>query len=116
MVWRLSGKLAPNSTAAGATTMFATTDTSAKWTRSHIPGGQLADEEIIENAGGCWKPSTLESLAGCGKSRICHPEPASFAGEGTAVRKEPRKKQIPNPVQKPNGVRNDTFSSFSAAC
>jgi hypothetical protein len=96
MVYRPSGKLAANSTAAGATTMFATTDTSAKWTRSHIPGGQLADEEIIENAGGCWKPSTLESLAGCGRS----PEPASFAGEGSAVRKKTKEKADSEPRSK----------------
>jgi hypothetical protein len=61
MVCRLSGKLAANITEVGATTMFATVDTSARLTRSHILGGQLANEEIIENASGCWKPSTLES-------------------------------------------------------
>src|SRR5579863_1090987 len=58
MVCRLSGKLAANRTGAGATTMFATMDTSARWTRRHIPGGQLANEDIIENGGGCWKLST----------------------------------------------------------
>jgi hypothetical protein len=26
--------------------------------------------------------------------------------------RKPRKKQIPHPVQKPNGVRNDIFLSF----
>jgi hypothetical protein len=30
--------------------------------------------------------------------------------------RKPRKKQIPHPVQKPNGVRNDIFLSFSAGC
>jgi hypothetical protein len=100
MVWRLSGKLAANSTAAGATTMFATTDTSARLTESRILGGQLANEEIIENAGGCWKPSTLESLAGCGKSRIYHPEPALFAGEGSAVHKETKEKADSEPRSK----------------
>ena len=46
--------------------------------------------------------------------RVCHPEPVSFAGEGFAVVRKSMKKQIPHPVQKPNGVRNDIFSSFSA--
>jgi hypothetical protein len=46
------------------------------------------------------------------KRRICHPERALFAGEGSAIRQKARKKQIPNPVQKPNVVRNDIFSSF----
>jgi hypothetical protein len=62
-------------------------------------------------------PRMLETgylaLAGCGKSRICHPEPASFAGEGSAVRKKTKEKQIPHPVQKPNGVRNDILTAFS---
>ena len=31
------------------------------------------------------------------------------------ARKE-RKKQIPHPVRKPNGVRNDMFFGFSATC
>lgn len=38
------GKLAANIAAVGATTMFATTDTSARLIRSHILGGQLANE------------------------------------------------------------------------
>jgi hypothetical protein len=46
--------------------------------------------------------------------RIFHPEPTSFAGEGSAFARKPRKKQIPDLVQKPNEVRNDTFQSFSA--
>jgi hypothetical protein len=53
-----------------------------------------------------------EPPAACGKSRVCHPEPASFAGEGSAVRKKAKKKADSSPRQKPNGVRNDTFSLF----
>jgi hypothetical protein len=41
------------------------------------------------------------------KQSNCHPEPAPFAGEGSAFRTNRRKKQIPHPVQKPNGIRND---------
>jgi hypothetical protein len=40
------------------------------------------------------------SLAGCGKSRICHPEPASFAGEGSAVRKDTKEKADSSPRSK----------------
>src|ERR1700747_3549132 len=39
-------------------------------------------------------------LAGCGKSRICHPEPASFAGEGSAVRKKTKEKADSSPRSK----------------
>src|ERR1700732_4487546 len=53
------------------------------------------------------------ALAGCGNSRICHPEPASFAGEGSAVRKKAKEKADSSPRQKPTGVRNDKFSTFS---
>jgi hypothetical protein len=52
------------------------------------------------------------SLAGCGKSRLCHPEAASFAGEGSAVRKKVKEKADSSPHQKPNGVRTDIFSLF----
>jgi hypothetical protein len=44
MVCRLSGKLTANVLAVGGTTTFATTDTSARLIRSHILGGQLANE------------------------------------------------------------------------
>jgi hypothetical protein len=63
-------------------------------------------------------------LTGCGKTPICHPEPASFAGEGAAVSTKAKenagrivalpgdvKKQIRHRVQKPNGVRDDIFLS-----
>jgi DNA polymerase III alpha subunit len=43
----------------------------------------------------------------------CHPESAPSAGEGSAFREEQREQQIPNPVQKANGVRNDIFRNFS---
>jgi DNA polymerase-3 subunit alpha len=43
----------------------------------------------------------------------CHPEPAPSAGEGSAVRGEQREQQIPHPVQKANGVRNDISRNFS---
>ena len=39
-------------------------------------------------------------LAACGKTRICHPEPASFAGEGSAVRKKTKKKADSSPRSK----------------
>jgi hypothetical protein len=42
----------------------------------------------------------------------CHPEPALFAGEGTAFRTAWKKKQIPHPVQKANGVRNDILLAY----
>jgi hypothetical protein len=45
--------------------------------------------------------------------RVCHPEPVSFAGEGSAVREKAKEKADSSPVQKPNGVRNDRFSSFA---
>jgi 3-oxoacyl-[acyl-carrier protein] reductase len=35
-----------------------------------------------------------------------------FAGEDLQFARKPRKKQIPHPVQKPNGVRNDVFFEF----
>jgi hypothetical protein len=40
------------------------------------------------------------ALAGCGKSRICHPEPASFADEGSAVRKKTKEKADSSPRSK----------------
>jgi DNA polymerase III alpha subunit len=43
----------------------------------------------------------------------CHPEPASSAGEGSAFRGEQREQQVPHPVQKANGVRNDISRNFS---
>jgi hypothetical protein len=39
-------------------------------------------------------------LAGCGKGRICHPEPASFADEGSAVRKKTKEKADSSPRSK----------------
>jgi hypothetical protein len=52
------------------------------------------------------------ALQAAKKSRGCHPEPASFAGEGSAVRNKAKEKADSSPHQKPNGVRNDTFSLF----
>jgi len=56
----------------------------------------------------CRAPTSRAALA---VSLLCHPE----RSEGSAFRKSPRKKQIPHPVQKANGVRNDNcpFSSQS---
>ena len=39
-------------------------------------------------------------LTGCAKSQICHPEPASFAGEGSAVRKKTKEKADSEPRSK----------------
>ena len=50
------------------------------------------------------------------KHSSCHPEPAPFAGEGSAVRRSTGKKRIPHPAQNTNGVRNDIFSTFSPIC
>ena len=57
------------------------------------------------------------------KDRGFHPVSVSYLGhsindglERGAFVRRPRKKQIPHPVQKPNGVRNDIFLSFSAGC
>jgi len=36
--------------------------------------------------------------------RACHPDPASLAGEGSAVRKKAREKADSSPRQKPNGT------------
>ncbi|HET7106329.1 MAG TPA: DNA polymerase III subunit alpha [Candidatus Acidoferrum sp.] len=47
------------------------------------------------------------------KALSCHPEPAISAGEGSAFRREQREQQVPHPVQKANGVRNDMFWDFS---
>jgi hypothetical protein len=40
------------------------------------------------------------SLAGCGKRRVYHPEPVSFAGEGSAVRKNAKEKADSSPRSK----------------
>jgi hypothetical protein len=53
-----------------------------------------------------------ERLNRLGKSRVCHPERAPFAGEGSAVRKKANEKADSSPRQKPNGFRNDIFSLF----
>jgi hypothetical protein len=55
-------------------------------------------------------------FTGGGIRRVCHPESASFAGEESAVRKKAKEKADSSPRQKLNGVRNDIFSTFSAAC
>ena len=55
-------------------------------------------------------------LAGCGKGAFVIPNPCRLQVRDLLFARKPRKKQIPHPVQKPNGVRNDIFSSFSAAC
>jgi len=39
--------------------------------------------------------------------RVCHP--ASFAGEGSAVRKKAKEKQIPHPAQKPSCPPEEWF-------
>ncbi len=39
-------------------------------------------------------------LAGCGKGRVGHPEPVSFAGEGSAVRKKAKEKVDSEPRSK----------------
>jgi hypothetical protein len=41
-----------------------------------------------------------------------HPELASFADEGSAFGIGEGKKQVPHPVQKANGVRNDKLNFF----
>jgi hypothetical protein len=46
------------------------------------------------------------------KAAFVIPNPASFAGEGSAVRKKAKEKADSSPRQKPNGVRNDIFSLF----
>ena len=53
-----------------------------------------------------------ERLNRLGKSRVCHPERAPFAGEGSAVRKKAKERADSEPRQRPNGVRNDTLSLF----
>jgi hypothetical protein len=44
------------------------------------------------------------------------PNPRRLRVRDLLLARKPRKKQIPHPVQKPNGVRNDIFLSFSAGC
>jgi ApbE superfamily uncharacterized protein (UPF0280 family) len=71
-----------------------------------------------DSAGNCSTDARREGTASeaAEKLSFCHPEPAPFAGEGSAVRRSPGKKQIPHPVQNTNEVRNDIVASFSAAC
>src|SRR5271166_3221560 len=40
------------------------------------------------------------------------PNPRRLPARDLLFARKPRKKQIPHPVQKPNGVRNDIFLSF----
>jgi hypothetical protein len=66
----------------------------------------------VYQAQSCSEQGTAEHLGLNRLRKNCrsgHPEPASFAGEESAFGKNPRKKQIPHPVQKANGVRNDTL-------
>jgi hypothetical protein len=64
LVCRLSGKLTANVVAVvGTTTIFATTGTSARLIRSHILGGQLADE--------CSSPLYLACTTMRGFCRFC---------------------------------------------
>jgi hypothetical protein len=51
-------------------------------------------------------------LAGCGKSRVCHPEPALFAGEGSAVRKTAKEKADSSPVKNQTGFGMTYFYFF----
>jgi hypothetical protein len=44
------------------------------------------------------------------------PNPRRLLVRDLLFARKPTKKQIPHPVQKPNGVRNDIFLSFSAGC
>src|SRR6202040_1277323 len=50
------------------------------------------------------------------KGAFVLPNPCRLRVRDLLFARRPRKKQIPHPVQKPNGVRNDIFSGFSAAC
>jgi hypothetical protein len=56
------------------------------------------------------------ALTGCGKRRMHHSGSASLAVSGAAVRRKAKEKADSSPVQKPNGVRNDTLSSFPGGC
>src|SRR5208282_3410051 len=47
-----------------------------------------------------------------GAANSCHPE----RSEGSAFHKRRQKKQIPRPVQKANGARNDICRDFSTPC
>jgi hypothetical protein len=42
----------------------------------------------------------IVALAGCGKRRVCHLEPVSFAGERSAVRKKVKEKADSSPRSK----------------
>jgi len=42
------------------------------------------------------------------------PNPRRLRVRDLLFARKPRKKQIPHPVQKPNGVRNNMFLSFSS--
>ena len=52
-------------------------------------------------------------LAACGKRRVCHPEPVSFAGEGSAVRKKAKEKADSEPRSKTErGSERHIFEFF----
>jgi hypothetical protein len=59
-----------------------------------------------------WPPGERSRLS-LGQCLISETFHRRWFGERRIVRR-PRKKQIPHPVQKANGVRNDTLSRFSA--
>ena len=67
-----------------------------RWSAEKEPSGY---ENRRQRCSDTHKPDKRVSvaLAGCGNSRICHPEPASFAGEGSAVRKKAKEKADSSP-------------------
>jgi hypothetical protein len=68
---------------------------------------------ILDFAPRRWRMECLKQAAE--KVGFVIPNPRRLLVDLLFARK-PTKKQIPHPVQKPNGVRNDIFLSFSAAC
>ena len=65
---------------------------------------EILDLHGFERMSDPMSQALAQHLAGFGKRRVCHPEPVSFAGEGSAVRKKAKEKGDSSPVQKPNGV------------
>jgi hypothetical protein len=82
---------------------------------AHQIGNLRAASKITADASLEWR-IVRETIGGCGKRRVCHPEPVLFAGEGSAVRKKAKEKADSSPSFKNRaGFGMTYFSSFSAA-
>jgi hypothetical protein len=61
-----------------------------------------------------WRIKCLKQAAE--KVGFVIPNPRRLLVRDLLFARKPTKKQIPHPVQKRNGVRNDVFLSFSEGC